>query len=64
MSVDSAQGPLRMQARVLPPPKLRYGAGSKQAIIVRLFVVMRGGLLNLFTDSKQWVLEYVRRLSD
>ncbi|KAJ8519388.1 hypothetical protein ONZ45_g3684 [Pleurotus djamor] len=33
MSVDSAQGPLRMQARVLPPPKLRYGAGSKQATI-------------------------------
>ncbi|KAK0482092.1 argonaute-like protein [Armillaria luteobubalina] len=34
MSVNSAAGPLQIQARVLQPPTLKYGGGSKQATIV------------------------------
>ncbi|KAG7449147.1 argonaute-like protein, partial [Guyanagaster necrorhizus] len=34
MSVNSAVGPLQVQARVLQPPTLKYGQGSKQAMIV------------------------------
>ncbi|TFK43467.1 argonaute-like protein [Crucibulum laeve] len=36
MSVDHAAGPLKVQARLLKPPVLKYGAGSKQPTIVRL----------------------------
>ncbi|KAK0206676.1 argonaute-like protein [Desarmillaria ectypa] len=34
MSVNSAAGPLQIQARILQPPTLKYGQGSKQATIV------------------------------
>ncbi|PBL02679.1 argonaute-like protein [Armillaria gallica] len=34
MSVNSAAGPLQIQARILHPPTLKYGTGSKQATIV------------------------------
>ncbi|RDB19427.1 Protein argonaute-2 [Hypsizygus marmoreus] len=34
MNVETAAGPLQIQARVLTPPTLKYGAGSKQPTIV------------------------------
>ncbi|KAF7292384.1 Argonaute-like protein [Mycena chlorophos] len=34
MNVNSAAGPLQVQARVLKPPTLRYGQGSRQPTIV------------------------------
>ncbi|KAL0575953.1 hypothetical protein V5O48_006023 [Marasmius crinis-equi] len=34
MNVDTTSGPLKVQARILPPPTLKYGRGSKQATIV------------------------------
>jgi eukaryotic translation initiation factor 2C len=34
MHVDAAAGPLRVKARVLKPPTLKYGTGSKQLTIV------------------------------
>ncbi|ESK91292.1 argonaute-like protein [Moniliophthora roreri MCA 2997] len=34
MNVDTASGPVKLNARVLAPPTLRYGPGSKQATIV------------------------------
>jgi eukaryotic translation initiation factor 2C len=34
MNVDTT-GPLKVQARILKPPTLKYGPGSKQATIVR-----------------------------
>ncbi|KAJ7180150.1 argonaute-like protein [Mycena crocata] len=33
MTVDHAAGPLKVQARVLKPPMLKYGAGSRQMTI-------------------------------
>lgn len=33
MTVDHAAGPLKVQARVLKPPMLKYGAGSRQLTI-------------------------------
>ncbi|KAJ7178815.1 hypothetical protein C8R43DRAFT_974410 [Mycena crocata] len=33
MTVDHAAGPLKVQARVLKPPMLKYGAGSRQMMI-------------------------------
>ncbi|KIJ70038.1 hypothetical protein HYDPIDRAFT_35479 [Hydnomerulius pinastri MD-312] len=33
MAVDDATGPLTLTARVLPPPKLRYGQGSPQPVV-------------------------------
>ncbi|KAJ7904588.1 argonaute-like protein [Mycena olivaceomarginata] len=33
MHVDNAAGPLKVQARVLKPPMLKYGPGSRQACI-------------------------------
>ena len=35
MNVETAAGPLPTQARVLQPPTLQYGPGSKQLKIVR-----------------------------
>jgi eukaryotic translation initiation factor 2C len=36
MTVDHAAGPLKVQARVLKPPILKYGPGSRQLTIVRV----------------------------
>jgi hypothetical protein len=36
MTVDHAAGPLKVQARVLKPPMLKYGPGSRQLTIVRV----------------------------
>lgn len=36
MHVQSDGGPLKVSARVLPPPTLRYGQGSRQPAIVRI----------------------------
>ncbi|EEB99315.1 hypothetical protein MPER_01027, partial [Moniliophthora perniciosa FA553] len=33
MNVDTASGPVKLNARVLNPPTLRYGPGSKQPTI-------------------------------
>ncbi|KAL0065940.1 hypothetical protein AAF712_007067 [Marasmius tenuissimus] len=46
MHVDTASGPLKVQARVLPPPTLKYGRGSKQ-----LTIVPRNGAWNMI-DKK------------
>ena len=35
MAVDEAAGPLKIQARVLKAPMLKYGPTSKQPTIVR-----------------------------
>lgn len=34
LSVDEAAGPLNVSARVLAPPKLRYGQDSPQPVVV------------------------------
>jgi eukaryotic translation initiation factor 2C len=34
MNVDASRGPLDIHARILQPPTLRYGQGSKQPTIV------------------------------
>jgi Argonaute linker 2 domain len=36
MNVETAAGPLPTQARILQPPTLQYGQGSKDLKIVRL----------------------------
>lgn len=36
MTVDEAAGPLNVAARVLAPPKLRYGQDSPQPVVVSL----------------------------
>jgi eukaryotic translation initiation factor 2C len=46
MNVDSS-GPLKVQARVLRPPTLKYGPGSKQLTIVS----------TIFHLSKTYVIE-------
>lgn len=35
MNVQTAAGPLPVQARILNPPTLKYGVGSRQPTIVR-----------------------------
>lgn len=39
MHVDPSVGPLKVDARVLPAPTLRYGPGSRQAAIVSSYVL-------------------------
>jgi eukaryotic translation initiation factor 2C len=34
MNINTADGLLQFQARVLPTPQLQYGQGSKEAIVV------------------------------
>ncbi|KAG6899902.1 hypothetical protein C0993_005481, partial [Termitomyces sp. T159_Od127] len=68
MSVDTAAGPLPITARVLQPPKLKYGPGSKQPTIQP-----RDGAWNMMdkkffkpADIKTWVVvsyESQRRFS-
>jgi Argonaute linker 2 domain len=36
MQVNTGGGPLAVPARILEPPNLKYGAGSKQQNIVRI----------------------------
>lgn len=40
MGVDVSQGPLKISARILQPPMLRYGVGSKQPTVVRFYAIL------------------------
>lgn len=40
MTVDEAAGPLSVSARILVPPKLRYGQDSQQPVVVSLLSPM------------------------
>ncbi|KAF8889797.1 argonaute-like protein [Infundibulicybe gibba] len=58
MSVDTASGPLQVKARVLNPPTLKYGPGSKQ-----LTITPRDGAWNMVdkrffkpADIRFWVI--------
>jgi len=58
LTVDTANGPLRLQARVLNTPKLQYGQGSKDR-----FTVPRNGSWNMADKKfvtpipiKQWIV--------
>jgi len=62
MDVNTA-GPLKVQARVLKPPTLRYGQGSKQLTIAGFgFIHIRLHLISN-TGPQQWCLEHVRTMS-
>ena len=41
MAVQTAAGPLPTQARILQPPTLQYGKGSKELKIVRPLTISR-----------------------
>ncbi|KAJ6628687.1 argonaute-like protein [Mycena sp. CBHHK59/15] len=69
MVVDHAAGPLKVQARVLKPPMLKYGAGSRQ-----LTITPRDGAWNMVdkrffkpVEIARWVVviyEQQRRFND
>lgn len=44
MNVDSSS-PLKIQARILRPPALKYGPGSKQPTIVSILCLLPQGIL-------------------
>lgn len=65
MNVDGAAGPLKIQARVLKPPILKYGPGSKQATIVSVHTTILFQypyLAPRSVDSCKRCLEHVRFL--
>lgn len=59
MSVDTAAGPLPITARVLQPPKLKYGPGSRQPTIVCLFFPNLFCFSDLNEATQRWFMEYV-----
>jgi hypothetical protein len=58
MNVDTS-GPLKVQARILKPPTLKYGLGSKQATIVCNLFHQSDTQTHLDIDACQRCLEYV-----
>jgi eukaryotic translation initiation factor 2C len=38
MTITTNTGPLEVSARVLKPPSLKYGVGSKQVVVVSRFL--------------------------
>ncbi|KAF8635579.1 hypothetical protein AX15_000229 [Amanita polypyramis BW_CC] len=69
LTIDTSNGPIRLDARVLQPPKLQYGPGSKDK-----FIGPRNGSWNMAdkkfyrpTTIKQWIIvvyENRRRFGD
>jgi Argonaute linker 2 domain len=60
LKVETNVGPLEVQARVLQPPTLKYGQGSKQATIVCLVAFLLYFLhAKTATGPKGWRLEHV-----
>lgn len=57
MTVDSS-GPLKVQARILRPPTLKYGPGSKQLTIVCILFPLDIHYLSGDPGSKQWIMEH------
>jgi len=62
--MNIAQTPISVTARVLPPPTLRYGAGSAEATIVGLVAVVYWVPDDdlCLTETRQWPVEYVSTL--
>ena len=59
MEVDSE--PMKINARVLPPPTLKYGQKSKEQTIVRESRIVFACAVNPFsTGPEKWFLEHVR----
>lgn len=61
MTVDHAAGPLKVSARILKPPMLLYGAGSKDARIVSNLILfaVHTAIDMYLADALQWIMEYV-----
>lgn len=62
MQVDDT-APVGLTARVLQPPKLRYGQGSPQPVVVGPFAVIFlvwCVCSQIYLDSTEWRLEHVR----
>ncbi|KAF8888340.1 argonaute-like protein [Infundibulicybe gibba] len=55
MSIDTSSGPLEVKARVLNPPTLKYGPGSKQLTIVRCSTQVDKRFFKP-VEIKQWVI--------
>ena len=54
---------IEVTARVLDPPTLKYGPGSRQATIVWVISSLYGlPIDSLLLETCQWILEYVSTL--